>query len=248
MRRRLGWCLPWVVVALTASGCPRSAGGQASSAPSERPAQSLAARGALAAHALSRLVWPGGARLRGPAPAPGQRSHWQSWGNWAWAERFSLCFLGRGPEGEGWWRLGLSRAGLPELQLEAELQPGGLLLTRLREAQEGGTCTELPLPPGGLPVGPWAVNGQAGMALEDRGNESLTVPGGTFLARHWRLHGPEGARAEIWLAEGVSGGVVRSRWRTPTGEQGALEWVGEDRDPMGPWPGGAGQPAPVLSP
>lgn len=244
---------PWgprlalVALALACTGCPK----RAPEAPDQghlAPPSGPAARGALATHALSRLVWPGGARLRGQAYQAGQRTHWQSSGNWAWPERYALTYLGREAGGDAWWRLAMSRVGAPDLILEAQVAPGAATIKGMREKASNGPVERLPLPAAGVPMGPWASNGLGGMSLEDRGNESVTGPGGTFLARHWRLLGPEGAKAEVWLIDGVPGGVVRAKWRTLTGELGALDYVRHDLDPEARWAALPGQNLEALLP
>lgn len=163
---------------------------------------------------------------------PGEYVVWSFKGGGEPAGSLERAYLGDDAKGNRWWRVKMipSEAGQEPTTLEGLFSRDMTRLLRLRGKFPGDkTGNELPVDDQSYYVAPRHLSAESVQAAT-KGIENVTVPAGTFSARHVVYGSPEGT-VDWWLSDKVPGGLVRetSGGRTDD-ERGGLELVKFGRD------------------
>ena len=165
-----------------------------------------------ASYMFTYAFTPGGYWIEPTPYRPGDYTKWRfvedSQPNGSWLEK---AFLKKTEEGQEWWRVTMYDADSEDtVVLEALFDAERTTVLRLRSQFPGEEISEMPVEQGTMvysrPVTltPESLQG----ATVETG--SVTVPGGTFTARHVRFgDASTGGTVEWWLVENVPGGVVK---------------------------------------
>jgi len=161
---------------------------------------------------------------------PGEWTHWRILDDEEGTADIERAFIERTAEGDEWWRVKLtttSEGEENEMIIEALFSGDHAQLVRLRALMPGAT------EPSELPVREGAYGYRAPIRLTEEsiegatvGVERVTVPAGTFQARHIRYGSLDGGTLEWWLADSVPGGVVRYTSRDVDDEPVVVELTG----------------------
>jgi hypothetical protein len=152
------------------------------------------------------------------AYVPGEYTRWQMLENeeptGAYIQR---AFLARTDEGNEWWHVTYENAGTEEaIILEGLFSPDQEELLRLRGKFPGEDAKEMPVEEGTYgytqprTLSPESIEGAT------VGTETISVPAGSFEARHVR-YGTPGATLEWWMDEDVPGELVKYLRRADNG-------------------------------
>ena len=160
------------------------------------------------------------------------------WTRWNFADQnedspavLERAFLSRTDDGNEWWKVKyVNTEDDEELILEGLFNTESGELLRLRAQFPGEEPQELPVEEGTYGyVQPIQLT-EASLEGATVGTETISVPAGTFTARHIR-YGSAGGTLEWWLDEDVPGSMVRYLSRSgeePSGEEAIPEsWIVE---------------------
>ncbi|AEJ62378.1 hypothetical protein Spith_2123 [Spirochaeta thermophila DSM 6578] len=143
------------------------------------------------------------------------------------------ALLGRRDDGKEWWRVRYESEA-EEWIFEGLVDPEAEELLRLLARDPEGTEGEVP-----VEKGTWVQVGTVDLTEESIegavvGTERITVPAGSFTARHLRYTIPGGDVSDWWLVQSVPGGVVKWTGTTADGERVTCELLdyGTDARPL----------------
>jgi len=153
---------------------------------------------------------PGGYWVEPTAYQPGEWTKWRvtSGGEGGWMER---AFLKKTAEGKEWWRVAMFN---PEEQdtviLEALFAADRSTVLRLRSKFPGQGVAEMPVQEGMSVYREPVKLTRESLEGATVGEENVTVPAGSFHARHIRYGNMMGGgTVDWWVADGVPGGLVK---------------------------------------
>jgi hypothetical protein len=165
-----------------------------------------------ASYMFTYAFTPGGYWIEPTPYRPGDYTKWRfiedSQPNGSWLEK---AFLKKTAEGQEWWRVTMYDADSEDtVVLEALFDAERTTVLRLRSQFPGEEIREMPVEQGTMVYSrPMELTPESlqGATVE---TGSVTVPGGTFTARHVRFGDVStGGTVEWWLTDSVPGGVVR---------------------------------------
>lgn len=142
------------------------------------------------------------------------------------------AFLARTADGDEWWRVKyINTEDAEEIVLEGLFSTDRSELLRLRGRFPGEEAREMPVEEGTYGYAEPVRLTEESIAGATVGTESVTVPAGTFRARHVE-YGQPGSTLEWWLTEEVPGGMVRYLQRASTANEGEMPqtWTAELQD------------------
>lgn len=159
-------------------------------------------------------------------PTPYRPGEWTKWrvneggkDEGGWMER---AFLKRTDDGKEWWRVAMFNAEEQDtVILEALFAGDRSTVLRLRTKFPGQGVAEMPVQEGTSVYREPIKLTRESLEGATVGEESVTVPAGTFRARHIRYGNiMGGGTVDWWVADGVPGGLVKygSGARTDAGE------------------------------
>jgi hypothetical protein len=164
--------------------------------------------------------------------APGEYTRWRmvdSEGNdTTYLER---AFLGKAADGSQWWRVKYvfngDNATRDSMTLEGEFSADRSQIIRMRSLMPGQAApAEMPVQENSFGYMPPTILTAQSLAGATVGTESVTVPAGTFSARHVRFGDMTGGTLDWWLNDGVPGGMVKySVGGGPNGKASLLELI-----------------------
>jgi len=167
------------------------------------------------------MFYQGGYALDTRRFEPGEYVQWEleGRGNTEW---FRKAMLKRRPDGNEWWRL-INKTSDGKIIMEALLEPeddsGSRRILRLRQKLgPDQKAQEVPITKDNADK--WTLDRQRELTEESYkgmkvGQESITVPAGTFQVDHLRsTHPQRGGRVDWYLSERVPGSVVRYVWKS----------------------------------
>lgn len=163
---------------------------------------------------------------------PGEWTRWQMVEDGEPTEAFlKRAFLQRTEDGNEWWHVTYENDEEDEaIVLEALFSPEREEMLRLRAQFPGEEPREMPVEEGTYGYSEPTRLTEESIEGATEGVESVTVPAGTFEARHVR-YGAASATFEWWMEDSVPGGLVRYLRQTGSeGEDGTGEsasWVVE---------------------
>ena len=164
----------------------------------------------------------GGYHVQGKAYRVGEWTRWEVEGQDAgdWSER---AYLGNDAKGNQWWRMTYFDAENDQtMVLEALISADYEEILRMRRLFPGDEGPqEIPVEEGTGFVPPRKLTDESlqGALV---GRESITVPAGTFNARHHRFASGADGTWSWWLTDTVPGGVVKQAGSRSGGDS---EWV-----------------------
>lgn len=152
------------------------------------------------------------------AYAPGEYTRWQMLENdeptGAYIKR---AFLARTDEGNEWWHVTYENAETDEaIVLEGLFSPDQEELLRLRGKFPGEEAKEMPVEAGTYGYTQPRTLSSESIEGATVGMESISVPAGTFEARHVR-YGTPGATLEWWMDDSIPGSLVKYLRRADNG-------------------------------
>lgn len=139
------------------------------------------------------------------------------------------AYLARTDDGNEWWRVKyLQTEEDEEIVLEGLFSGDGSELVRLRGRFPGEEAREMPVEEGAYGYNEPVRLSEESVEGATVGEESVTVPAGTFTARHVR-YGQPGSTLEWWLTDEVPGGMVRYLQSAATEQEGEVpqSWTAE---------------------
>lgn len=141
---------------------------------------------------------------------PGEWTRWQTVADGEGTNAFfKRAFLGRTEDGNEWWHVTYENAEADEtIVLEGLFSPERDTLLRLRGRFPDEEAKEMPVEENTYGYAEPRRLTQESIEGATEGVKSVTVPAGTFEARHVR-YGAPGATFEWWMDDGVPGGLVR---------------------------------------
>jgi hypothetical protein len=164
--------------------------------------------------------------------APGEYTRWRMVNgegqDTAYMER---AFLGKTADGSQWWRVKYSFSGdqgaRDSLTFEGQFSADRAHIVRMRGLMPGQTApAEMPVQENNFGYMPPTMLTPQSMAGAVVGTESVSVPAGTFSARHVRFGDMTGGTLDWWLNDGVPGGMVKyTVGGGPGGSQSVLELI-----------------------
>lgn len=152
----------------------------------------------------------GGYAVQGADWKPGEYARWnmetkESKPNW-----IERAYLAADKDGNQWWRVKYFDGEQAQTTvLEALLQPSSGKMVRLRaKFPDDAAGKEMPVDEQAYYIPPQKLSKES---LEGAtvGSEKITVPAGSFTARHVVYGNPGGGNQEWWLVDSVPGGVVK---------------------------------------
>lgn len=168
------------------------------------------------------------------AYVPGEWTRWEMMNeSSAPGGRMERAFVGRTNEGQEVWRVVYTNPDDDEsIVLEGLFSPGRSELIRLRSQFPGEEARELPVEEGAYTYAEPVNLTEESVEGATVGMEAITVPAGSFEARHVR-YGGMGSTLDWWIDESVPGHLVRYS-RSAGGDDGSGEgapesWVVELR-------------------
>ncbi|MDB4950533.1 MAG: hypothetical protein JWM27_3182 [Gemmatimonadetes bacterium] len=147
--------------------------------------------------------------------APGEYTRWRMVGagenaDTAYLER---AFLGKAADGSQWWHVAYVFKGSEKqdtLALEGQFSADRSHIIRMRGQMPGQPQpTEMPVQENTFGYMPPTMLTPQSLAGATLGTESVTVPAGTFRARHVRFGDMTGGSLDWWLDDSVPGGMVK---------------------------------------
>lgn len=141
---------------------------------------------------------------------PGEWSRWRMVdGGETTPTIIERAFLARTDEGDEWWRVKyINTDDDEEIVLEGLFSSDRSELLRLRGRFPGEEAKEMPVEEGTYGYAEPTRLTEQSVEGATVGTETVTVPAGTFQARHVR-YGQPGSTLEWWLNNDVPGGMVR---------------------------------------
>ena len=142
------------------------------------------------------------------------------------------AFLARTDEGNEWWRVKyVNTEDGEEIVLEGLFSSDRSELLRLRGRFPGEEAKEMPVEEGTYGYAEPVRLTEQSVEGATVGMETVTVPAGTFRARHIR-YGQPGSTLEWWLNADVPGDMVRYAHRADTQAEGEVPqtWTAELED------------------
>lgn len=165
---------------------------------------------------------------------PGDWTRWRIADNEDGSAEFERAFLGKTNDGGEWWRVKYTTTDGKEtssMVLEGLFSSDKTQLVRLRALMpDGKEPTEMPIHEGTFgyvqPI-PLTEESIAGATI---GVERISVPAGSFEARHVRYGSLSGGNLDWWLSNKVPGGLVKYTARDAgEGTTSAVELVGHGK-------------------
>lgn len=149
---------------------------------------------------------------------PGEWTRWRMIENGEPTGTFiERALLARTDEDNEWWRVKYMNTETDEaIVLEGLFSPDREELLRLRGQFPGEEAKEMPVQEGTYGYAKPVQLTEESIEGATVGRESLSVPAGTFQARHVR-YGTTGATFEWWLEDEVPGGMVKYLRQADTG-------------------------------
>lgn len=139
------------------------------------------------------------------------------------------AYLGPDDEGNQWWRVKyVNTEDDEEIVLEGLFTADRSELLRLRGKFPGEEAEEMPVEEGTYGYAEPTRLTEQSVEGATVGTESVTVPAGTFQARHVR-YGQPGSTLEWWLSDEVPGNMVRYLQRAGEAGEGEVpqSWTAE---------------------
>ena len=128
-----------------------------------------------------------------------------------WIER---AYVGKDAKGQQWWKVKFHNGKENETTvLQALFTPDRTKMLRLRGKFPKEEAKEIPVTDQTYYVPPTKLTAES-IEGASKGTESVTVPAGTFSAKHVVYSYGNGTQ-EWWLAEGVPGGLVQQTLKAP---------------------------------
>jgi len=147
--------------------------------------------------------------------APGEFTRWRMLNpesqDTSYLER---AFLGKAADGSQWWRVKYVFAGnngaADSLTLEGQFSADRSHIIRMRGLMPGQAApSEMPVQENSFGYMPPTMLTAQSLAGATLGTENVTVPAGSFSARHVRFGDMTGGSLDWWLNDGVPGGMVK---------------------------------------
>lgn len=126
------------------------------------------------------------------------------------------AYLFNDKDGNEYWQVKFTNEEGETMTLEAMFDKGRNKILRMRSKMpKDAQAAEVPVNDQTYYIPPQKLTKQS-LAGARVGLESVTVPGGTFKAMHYKFGGPGGVNDEWWVVRtGVPGGVVQYRESAP---------------------------------